>query len=213
MRLPEPEEVLDKKYKVSPVLTGPEAEAYESMPEYVLSVNYLFMRRQMYIDHNLRFATDIAFGEDGIVSMQLFINARRVIVTDCLVHRYVNRASSLCSSREKKTQVNRIRCYKKAAIEFHRINEAHKGRSLKGYDLYRQRINLFIFFYLYGSMKDDIPNSELKAGIKELREHGLYPIGTFERFGYTGLKNKFLITFCNIGGLFTLTHRILHLFR
>ena len=58
--LPEPEEVLDKKYKVSPVLTGPEAVTYESMPEYVFSVNYLFMRRQMYIDHNLRFATDIA---------------------------------------------------------------------------------------------------------------------------------------------------------
>ena len=211
--LPEPEEVLDKNYKVSPVLTGPEAETYESMPEYVFSVNYLFVRRQMYIDHNLRFATDIAFGEDGIVSMQLFINARRVIVTDCLVHRYVKRGSSLCNSREKKTQVNRIRCYKKAAIEFHRINEAHKDRSLQGYDLYRQRINLFIFFYLYGAMKDDIPNSELKAGIKELREHGLYPIGTFERFGYSGFKNKCLIAFCKTGGLFTLTHRILHLFR
>ena len=62
-------------------------------------------------------------------------------------------------------------------------------------------------------MKDDIPNSELKAGIKELREHGLYPIGTFERFGYTGLKNKCLIAFCNTGWLFILTHRILHLFR
>ena len=62
-------------------------------------------------------------------------------------------------------------------------------------------------------MKDDIPNSELKAGIKELREHGLYPIGTFERFGYSGFKNKCLIAFCKTGGLFTLTHRILHLFR
>ncbi len=211
--LPEHKEVLNENYKVSPVLTGYEAETYESMPEYIFSVNYMFMRRQMYIDHNLRFATDIAFGEDGIVSMQLFINANRVMVTDCLIHRYVNRISSLCNSHAKKIHVNRIRCYKKAAIEFHRINETHKDRSAQGYDLHRQRINLFIFFYLYGAMKDDIPTSELIAGIKELREHDLYPIGTFEYFGYTGFKNKFLIAFCNTGGLFTLSHRILHLFR
>ncbi len=211
--LPEHKEVLNENYKVSPVLTGPEAETYESKPEYIFSVNYMFMRRQMYIDHNMRFATDIAFGEDGIVSMQLFINAKRVIVTDCLIHRYVHRASSLCNSRKKKTQVNRIRCYKKAAIAFHRINEAHKQHSVKGYDIYRQRINLFLFFYLYGAMKNDIPTSELIAGIKELREHELYPIGTFEYFGYTGIKNMLLIAFCNTGGLFTLSHRILHLFR
>ena len=211
--LPEHKEVLNENYKVSPVLTGPEAETYESMPEYIFSVNYMFMRRQMYIDHNLRFATDIAFGEDGIVSMQLFINAKRVIVTDCLIHRYVNRTSSLCNSRKKKTQVNRIRSYKRAAIEFHRINEAHRHHSVQGYDIYRQRINLFLFFYLYGAMKNDIPTSELIAGIKELREHELYPIGTFEYFGYTGIKNMLLIAFCNTGGLFTLSHRILHLFR
>ena len=211
--LPEPEEVLDKNYKVSPVLTGPEAEVYKPMAEYVFSVNYLFMRRQLYIDHNLRFATDIAFGEDGIVSMQLFINAKRVIVTDCLVHRYVNRASSLCNSREKKTQANRIRCYKKAAIEFHRINEAHKNRSNQGYDLYRRRINLFLFFYLYGTIKDEIQTFELKEGIKELKNLGLYPIGTFKRFGYDGIKNNLLIKFCNFGRLFIFAHRLLHAFK
>ncbi len=211
--LPEPEESLDESYNVSPVLTGPEAEVYDPMAEYVFSVNYLFMRRQLYIDHNLRFATDIAFGEDGIVSMQLFINAKRAIVTDCLVHRYVNRASSLCNSREKKTQANRIRCYKKAAIEFHHINEANKNRSNQGYDLYHQRINLFLFFYLYGTMKDEIPTLELKEGIKELKNLGLYPIGTFKRFGYDGIKNKLLIKFCNSGRLFIFAHRLLHAFK
>ena len=207
------EESSPKDFKMSPVITGVDAELLKTVPEYVLSVNYLLMRRQLYMDLNLRFDTDISYGEDAIVSMQLFYNSKRVIVTECDAHRYVNRSSSLCHDRNKKVQTKRVRCYRMSAIQFNTINEAYKARSSQGYELQRQRVNLFAYFYLYGTFTSDIPTSELREGIGEFRENGIYPIGGFERFGYTGIKNKILRTFCNCGWLFIMAHRIYKLER
>ena len=208
-----PESPSPKDFNISPVITGAEAELLQPIPEYVFSVNYLLMRRQLYLDLNLRFDTDISFGEDAIVSMQLFYNSKHVIVTDCDAHRYVNRSSSLCHDRNKKVQTKRVRSYRKSAIQFNRINEAYKARSSQGCEIHRQRVNLFTFFYLYGTFNSDIPTSELKEGIKELKENNIYPIGSFEIFGYTGIKNKMLRSFCNCGWLFIMAHRINKLVR
>ena len=207
------EESSPKDFKMSLVIIGVDAELLKTVPEYVLSVNYLLMRRQLYMDLNLRFDTDISYGEDAIVSMQLFYNSKRVIVTECDAHRYVNRSSSLCHDRNKKVQTKRVRSYRMSAIQFNTINEAYKARSSQGYELQRQRVNLFAYFYLYGTFTSDIPTSELREGIGEFRENGIYPIGGFERFGYTGIKNKILRTFCNCGWLFIMAHRIYKLER
>ena len=203
-----PESPSPKDFNISPVITGVEAELLQPLPEYVFSVNYLLIRKQLYLDLNLRFDTDISFGEDAIVSMQLFYNSKRVIVTDCDAHRYVNRGSSLCHDRNEKAQTKRVRSYRKSAIKFNKINEAYKDRSTRGYELHRQRINLFTYFYLYGTFTSDIPTSELKEGIKDLKDNMIYPIGSFERFGYTGKKNKLMRMFCNSDWLFIMTHKI-----
>lgn len=202
------EDPLPKDFKMSSVITGVDAELLRTIPEYIFSVNYLLMRRQLYMDLNLCFDTDISFGEDAIVSMQLFYNSRRVILTDCDAHRYVNRSLSLCHDRNKESQTKRVRSYRRSVIQFNKINEAYKARSLQGYELQRQRIYLFAYFYLYGTFTSDIATRELKEGIKEFNENGIYPIGSFERFGYTGIKNKILRAFCNCGWLFMMTHRI-----
>ena len=203
-----PESPSPKDFNISPVITGAEAELLQPIPEYVFSVNYLLMRKQLYLDLNLRFDTDISFGEDAIVSMQLFYNSKHVIVTDCDAHRYVNRSSSLCHDRNDKVQTKRVRSYLKSVIQLNRINEAYKARSLQGYEIHRQRVNLFSYFYLYGTFTSDIPTSELKEGIKELKENNIYPIGSFERFGYIGTKNKKMRSFCNFSWLFIMAHSI-----
>lgn len=208
-----PESPSPKDFNISPVITGAEAELLQPIPEYVFSVNYLLMRKQLYLDLNLRFDTDISFGEDAIVSMQLFYNAKRVIVTDCDAHRYVNRSSSLCHDRNDIVQTKRVRSYLKSVIQFNKVNETYKARSSQGYELQRQRVNLFSYFYLYGTFASDIPTSELKEGIKELKENNTYPIGSFERFGYTGIKNKMLRSFCNFSWVLIMAHRIYKLVR
>ena len=208
-----PEKSSIQGFNISPIMTGVEAEVFQALPEYVFSVNYILARRLLYTDLNLRFDTEISFGEDAIVSMQLFYNAKRVIISDCDAHRYVNRSSSLCHDRNKTVQIKRVRSYRNSAIQFNKINEAHKGRSLQGYELQRQRINLFVYFYLYGTFTSCIQTDELKKGIKEFRENKIYPIGSFEIFGYSGIKNILMRTFCNSGWLFVMAHKIYKLVR
>lgn len=207
------EEPSPKDFNMSPVITGVEAELLQSIPNYVFSVNYLLMRKQLYLDLNLRFDTYLSFGEDAIVSLQLFYHSKRVIVTDCDAHRYVYRSSSLCHDRNKTVQTKRVRSYRKSAIQLNKINEYYKDRSSQGYETHRQRVNLFAYFYLYGTFTSSIRTDELKEGIREFRENNIYPVGSFERFGYTGTKNKILRFLCNSTCLFIMAHRIYKLVR
>ena len=201
------------QFPLPEVITGIEAERRAPQSSFLYNCYNYIARRSLYEESGLKFDTSLSYGEDGLLSMQLFFNAHRVMVTDYEVYCYVRRADSTCHIRGGEGELRRVRNYRLSAQRFHEVNEAYRERSREGYTMLRQRINLFLFFYLYGSMKCGLTTSELRAGISELMRDGLYPIGTFDDFGYRGLKHRLLRHFANMGSLFTTAHCLVNLFR
>lgn len=193
-----------------PVVTGVEAERLNPQAEFLISINHFLVKKQLYDSLAIEFDSDLPYGDDTVVAMQLVYNAKRMMVPSVDAYNYVSRSSSLSRSRDKETLTSRVRCYRKAAERFHDINERYKARSVEGYDNQRHRISLFVFFHLYGTLRAAIPTPELRAGIRELRSRGLHPIGHFKSFGYHGFRHEVLRRFANTGWLFVLAHKTYH---
>lgn len=194
--------------RVSPVMTGVETEDKAGKAGFLFCCNYFLVKRELYERLGIRFDTTIYYGEDTIVSVTLLLHAERVVTTNILAHRYVLRPDGLCRSRDNEKKTRRVRSYKAFVIAINRINEDHSGRKSRGYLLHRRRTALFTFFYLYGTFANPISTRELRDAIKELRQEHIYPLCSFEDFGYSGLRHRLMLWLCNHEHLFLALHRL-----
>ena len=202
-------DTVQEEETVSPLMTGIEAEE-----QGLLSTAWFYLLKRELIDRfDLRFPEQLRYGEDTPFLIEIFYHATRVKMTNYLAHRYQMRQSSMCRTDDPARKLQRIRGYKEAMVFLNDTNERYKDRSRSGYEMMRQLINLHIFFYLYGTLTVNISTKELKDSISELKGCGLYPVGTFERLGYKGVKHSLLRWLANSRCLFLLTHRIIHAIR
>lgn len=170
---------------------------------------YYFIRKEFLLKFNLFFA-DGKLCEDGMFTINAFVNAGRIIQVGRMIYLYIDRPGSTVNSKDEK-RLKRLNEGFVDAIFF--ITDLIKSKkssiSDKCFENLSIRRDTYIFFLLIRLMRQ---GNVVKAKeiITKLKTKGLYPITTFKGQWY-GKKIAFLIKFVNIPLFYFLGCRIFKL--
>lgn len=212
------EKILDFKEPkdafISSPMTGIAVDKKNLLPIF-MTAWFFFVKRDLLNSLNLSFIPKLRYCEDTPYSLTIFMEAKRVVVTNFCVHRYLIREFSTLRDKDPNHKRQMIDCYMRVSFIVNDINEKyHSKRSEKGYIRDKSRISIWVLFSLLNMLRLKENPSCISNNISRLRRSNLYPIGDIcSDFGYHGMKFKTVKWVCNQKWLLLVTSAFYTLFK
>ncbi len=158
------------------VLTGLEADEQKLLPE-ALTAWFFIVKREFLHKHNLRFYPEMRYSEDLPVTLPMFLNAKKVVITNIDAYCYLQRPGSTRHGKSREKELEMTDYDLKCCVLVNDINNKWQGvRSDIGNLRTKSFLNSLIFFAILRMLRIGIPSKEISKRLTLLESKGLYPI-------------------------------------
>jgi len=147
---------------------------------------WYIVRRDFVEKHKLRFARDIAYGEDNVFTLRMFLLAEKVVRTNIQTYIYVIHPESVSMHKYCIDKLPKIIESMMVVIK-HMDSIAHESKSISSETFYQSYINrrdVYAYFTILRCIRVKKPYKDICGRLEWLSGMGIYPF-------HTRLKGKF----------------------
>ena len=142
---------------------------------------------------------------DVMVTLQLFLNAKKTAFYPVEVYRYYQSTDSITRSDSKESLLKLISSFKSTIVGYsdliNKLEQDKKHTSPKVMDNLRYRRDYFVFFIIPQMIKAGYSYNQIKENLNLFKNSNAYPIKNFIGVEYNSLKYRLLDKIFNTPGL------------